>query len=137
MTNERLSQIEEAFQEIEEAAEALLTRYNAIIKEYKFNEQGEGFGQNNAPNFHVDFSNYDGGILEYYRRETWSYGGEETYYFKLPASYLTNDNWEVELRAKCQAKLDATNLCKRLQAEEKERSERNLLAKLQEKYKEQ
>jgi hypothetical protein len=136
MTEEKLLQIHEAHREIEEAAELLLERYNAIIKEYGFNEQGDSFGQKNAPNFHVFFSRYEDGILNYYRRETWSHGGEEEYYFDLPASYLTNNNWETTLRAKCQAKLNASSLSKRLTAEATEKQERATLAALQEKYKE-
>lgn len=134
MTEERLSQITEAHREIEAAAEALLARYNAIINEYGFNEQGDNFGQHNAPNFHVNFSQYDEGVLEYTGYETWAYGGHESYAFELPASYLTNNDWETELRTKCQAKVDAANLHKRQVAEATERRERELLASLQEKY---
>lgn len=144
MTKERFELYCALQNELETAANELLSRHNALIKECGLGSEASSacfpeFGSKNAANFHTEFCftryDEDDQVLKYWNRETWSFGGEEEYFFELPVSYLFSNEWEALIRAKCQDVIDAKNAGKKKKADDTERRERKLLDELKAKYK--
>ena len=79
-TDDEWSQFEDMYSELDELV-------SQFLLEFHKNEHATGISvENNAINIDTE--------------ESWAYGGHDTDYHSIPLSYMWNDNWKEEERAK-------------------------------------
>lgn len=138
VTQKDLDDYKSLHEKIENRANEVLETYKKVRDEVfteGFPAHDNGFSTECYSANHVSFSSLNEQEIVYTGEEFWNYGGHESHTLRFPASYLTEGNIENVLRTKFLGQKNEIERQKQLKTRLKEVEERAVLAKLQEKYK--